>query len=255
MLQAHSLLWAYLWIGPNVLLLILAFLLWRRGIHKTYPFFFAFAIVSALDQLMLYVADVMPSVAPETWWRIFWVGLVAEGLLKFALIAEIFARVFDSYTAVAKLGKFLIRAVGVSLTLAAVLLAAYASNDSRFGIVSGAHLLEQTIYLIESGLLVFIFVFSGYFSIRMGRPALGISLGLAISACVHLATWAVAANGVLPPTGRTALDFLNMAVFHACVLIWFYYLLVPQKVIVKSVVPLPENNLDLWNRELERLLQ
>jgi hypothetical protein len=139
--------------------------------------------------------------------------------------------------------------------MAAVLLAAYASNDSRFGIISGAHLLEQTVYLIESGLLVFIFVFSGYFSISMGRPILGISLGLAISACVHLATWAIAANGVLPPTKRTVLDFLNMATFHVCVLMWFYYVLVPRKVIVKSVVPLPENNLDIWNRELERLLQ
>ena len=41
-----------------------------------------------------------------------WVGLLVEGLLKFALIGEIFAHVFDPYPSVAKLGKFLIRGVG-----------------------------------------------------------------------------------------------------------------------------------------------
>jgi hypothetical protein len=46
-----------------------------------------------------------------------------------------------------------------------------------------------------------------------------------------------------------------MAIYHVCVLIWFYYLLVPEKIVTTSAVFLPENNLDIWNRELERLLQ
>jgi hypothetical protein len=79
-------------------------------------------------------------------------------------------------------------------------------------------------------------------------------MGLGVSACIHLATWAIAANGGLPDSNRVVLDFLNMATYHACVLIWFYFLLVPPKVAKESAVSLPENNLALWNRELERLL-
>ncbi len=155
----------------------------------------------------------------------------------------------------ARLGRQLIRGLGVVLVLAAALLAAYAPMDNIVGIIGGAHLLEQAIYLVESGLLLFIFLFAGYFSLRLSRPVLGIALGLAISACVHLACWAVLANGGLPDWKRNILDFLNMATYHACVLMWFYYLLVPGKVVAKSAVPLPENNLAVWNRELERLLQ
>jgi hypothetical protein len=254
MLQAHTLLWYYLWVGPNLLLLILAVFLWKRRIHRVYPFFWAFAVVSALDQLALFVADISPSVTPQTWWRIFWAGLVAEGLLKIGLIGEIFAHVFDTYPAVAKLGKFMIRGVGVVLVLAAALAAAYTPQDSRFGIVSGAHLLEQTTYLIELGLLLFIFSFSAYFRLNAAPRTFGIALGLTISACVHLATWAVMANGGLKGK-RELLDFLNMSIFHICVLIWFYYLLIPQKATPHPAVPLPENNLDVWNRELERLVQ
>ena len=254
MLQPHSFLWHYLWVGPNVLLLVLALLLRRLRVHERYTFFIVFAVAIAIEQLTIYVTDVIPAVSPETWWRVFWAGLMFEGLLKFALVGEIFAHIFDEYHSVAALGKFLIRAVGITLVLTAAIAAAYAPADSLFGIVSGAHLLEQTIYLIESGLLVFIFLFSAYFSLRPTRPILGIALGLAASACVHLATWGIVANGGLPESQRVILDFVNMAAYHFCVLIWFFFLLVPQKVALKSAVALPENNLEVWNRELERLV-
>jgi len=90
---------------------------------------------------------------------------------------------------------------------------------------------------------------------RITRPVFGIALGLGISACVHLGTWAILANGGLPVSKRSAFDFLNMATYHVCVLIWFYYVLVPQKVVAKCAVPVPENHLAVWNQELERLLQ
>jgi hypothetical protein len=269
MLQAHSLLWNYLWPAPNVLLFILGLLMWRRRLHKQYPFFFYFALLSSVEQVTVYVTDVMPSVPPETWWRIFWVGLLVEGLLKFALIGEIFGQVFGAYASLAKLGKFLIRGVGVALVLTSALAAAYAREDSPYGLINGAHLLEQTSYLIASGLLLFIFLFSSYFRLRPTRQIFGIMLGLAISSCVHLATWAIAANAGLPAARRIVLDFVNMGTYHVCVLIWCYYLLVPAEVptpdpptrLRTNPAAVPSAGAGLagdiadWNEELERLLQ
>jgi hypothetical protein len=255
MLQAHSLLWHYLWIAPNVLLIALGLLIWKRGLARQFPTFCAFAILSSLGHLALWFADVVPSVSAENFWRVYWASLLVEGVLKLALVAEIFALTFGSYSALARLGKILIRAVGVVLVFTATLAAAYAPQDSRFGIISGAHLLEQTICFIETGLLLFIFLFAAYFKLRPARPVFGIALGLAISACVHLASWAITANGGLPDSKRMVLDFFKMAVYHACVLVWFYYLLIPHRVVATLAVPLPENNLAVWNRELERLLQ
>ena len=260
MLQAHSFLWHYLWVAPNVLLLVLAVLIWRRGLWKRFPAFFAFALFSSLGQFALYIADVSRSVSALNFWLVDWVTLLIEGPLKFVLIGAVFAEIFGSYTSVVRLGRFLIRAVGILLVLTAAVAAAYAPKDSLFGIVSGAHLLDQTIYLIESGLLVFIFLFAAYFRLKPTKLVFGIALGLAISACVHLATWGIAANAGLPASRRVILAFVNMGTYHACVLIWFYYLLVPAK------PPKPEDprmgppssheeDLDLWNRELEKLVQ
>jgi hypothetical protein len=253
MLQAHSVLWHYLWVAPNVLLLLLAALIWLRREHRQYLAFFIFAVVASLEQLTLYACDVIPSVSAETFWHVLWCGLLLEALVKFLLIGELFARALASYPSVAKLGKTLIRGASVALVAAGSLLAAFSPVSNAHWIVAGPHLLEQTIYLIESGLLVFVFVFSAYFRIWPDRVTWGICLGLAVSACVHLGTWAVAANNSSRQLS-VFLDLLNMATYHLCVLIWFYYLLVPRKVATDSAVQLPEHNLEIWNRELERLL-
>jgi hypothetical protein len=266
MLQAHSLLWYYLWVAPSVLLLVLALSMWRRRLHSLYPFFFALAATSAVEQLILCVADKMPSVSAEAWWRIFWVGLLVEGLLKFALIGEIFAHVFNPYASVAKLGKLLIRGVGCALVITAAVSAALAPQDSPYGLINGAHLLVEAIYLIETGLLLFVFMFSSYFRLKPARGVFGIALGLAVSSSVHLATWAIAANVGLPASRRVILDFVNMATYHVCVLIWYYYLLIPVKVRPARMDPAQDppadppsgqptaEDLDVLNEEMERLL-
>jgi hypothetical protein len=255
MLQAHSLLWHYLWVAPNIVLLVLAVLIWRRDLHKQFPVFTIFAAVTAVEQLTFYVTDIMPSVSGAVFWRTVWVGLMTEALVKFALIGEIFGRVFGLYPSLAKVGRLLIRGVGVALVLLATVAAAYTQKEKIHWMISGAKVLEQTIYIIECGLILFLFLFAAYFKLHWSRASFGIAVGLGISSCVHLATWALMANGSFPDQYRIFLVFVNMVTYHACVLIWFYYLLVPQKSAVTSAVPLPENSLAIWNRELERLLQ
>jgi hypothetical protein len=252
MLQAHSLLWHYLWVAPNLLLFILAVVAYRRKLQSQFPLFVIFAAVTSIEQLVVYAADVIPAITPATWWFVFWSGLLLEALIKFAVVGELFGRVFGQYPSVAKLGKFLISGIGVALVLLAALVAAYTPKTSDNWIVSDALLLEQAIYMIACGLILFVFVFAAYFHLRWNRLAYGIAMGLGISACVHFATWAVMANGSFS-ADRTRLVFLNMATYHICVLVWFYYFFVPEKVIPVCAPP-PEHDLEVWNQELERLL-
>lgn len=254
MLQAHSFLWNYLWVAPNVLLLVLGVILWKRGLSRQFPVFLAFAILSAAGGLAVFLADILPSVSPQQFWQVDWVCLLIESFLKFLVIGEIFSRVLNPYPSVSKLGRVLARGVGALLVLLGVLAAALSRGDTTHRLISGFHLLEQTVFMIELGLIVFLFLFAAYFRLSWDRFSFGLLLGFGISACAYLATWGILANAGLSDHSRVPLDFLNMAIYHACVLLWFYYLLVPGKVAMKSAVPLPENSLDVWNRELERLV-
>lgn len=255
MLASHSFVWHYLWVAPNVILLVLCFYLWKRGLHREFPFFFAFALSNGIGDLVGYAADLLPFVSPNGYWYISWVIGIVQSLLKLATIGEIFSKLFGPYASVARLGKVLIQVVGAVFVLAAAIAAAYNPWGHSPGIMMGSALLGQSTFLIECGLFVFIFLFASYFHLRWPRRVLGIALGLSISACVHLATFAMTTNaGLLFPT-RVLLNMLNGIVFHLIVLSWFYFLLVPEPVPVQTPTPLPENNLAIWNRELERLLQ
>jgi hypothetical protein len=254
MLQAHSLLWNYLWVAPNLLVFFLGILLWKRGFNRILPSFIAFAILTALGDLAAFTADVIPSVSPETFWRIFWVELLLESLLKFIVIGEIFSRLFDPYPSIARLGKMLVSGFGAVLVLVAAVIAGFAKGDTVFHIIATAHLLEQTVFIVESGLIIFLFLFATHFRLSWDRISFGILLGLGISSCEHLATWGIVANLSPSEHVRRLFDFLNMATYHVAVLIWSYYLLVPGKAPTKSTIRLPETNLAVWNREVERLL-
>jgi hypothetical protein len=63
MLQAHSFLWNYLWVAPNIFLLVLGLIIWKRGFSRQFPAFFAFAILSAAGGLAVFLADILPSVS------------------------------------------------------------------------------------------------------------------------------------------------------------------------------------------------
>lgn len=255
MLQAHSFLWHYLWLGPHVLQVGLSLWLIRRRLHRLFPIFTAYLLYEGLLNFVLYAMDVLPSVTVETFWRACCIGLFVEGLLKFAVVGELFSYLVRSWPAVAKVGNLLISGIGAVLVLLATLAAAYAPIEySQYPIASRAHILEQTLYIIQCGLVLFLFLFASYLHLSWGQRAFGILLGFGIVSSEHLGTWAVMANGLLTEK-RYLLDFLNMATYQVCVLIWFYCLLVPERKAITSTVPLPEHNLALWNRELERLLQ
>jgi len=255
MLQAHSFLWNYLWVAPNLLSVSLGCLIVRRGLNRQIPAFVAFLILAGLGDLALFGADIAPFVSARNYWVVAWAALLLEAVLKFFVIGEVLSKLLMPYSSVSRLGRNLVSGSGAILVLLAGLIAGFAHEDNPFRLISGFHLFEQTVFVVELGLIVFLFLFAAYFQLSWDRLSFGILLGLSISACEHLATWAVIANASPSEHTRTLFGFIGMATYHLCVLIWFYYVLVPPKVVTMSVVPLPENNLAVWNRELERLLQ
>jgi hypothetical protein len=275
MLQAHSLLWNALWVGPNALLLFLACLIWARGLWRNFPAFFAFAIVSGVGDLVVFYADIARSVSAANFWRIDWASLLLESLFKFIVIGDLFSRVLEPYRSVSMLGRNLARGSGATLVLLAALVAGFSRADSSMRLISGAHVLEQTVFIVELGLVLFIFLFARFFHLPLDRLSFGVLLGFGVSACEHLAAWAILANAAPSAHGRTLLDFLNMATHLSCVLIWSYYWLTPEK---RKTFPdrqkrpptQPpsdppstfsggnpkdhEEAVNDWNRELERLI-
>ncbi len=255
MLRPHSWLWHCLWVGPNVLFLGLAGLMAWRRMHRQYPFFFAFAFLSSLLNLGVYIADLTPLVAPDTYWILTSAELVVEALLKIGVVAEIFSHFLGHYAAIARSGKRLIQGAGIVLIFAAALVAAFTPQDAVNALVRAAHLIAQTVFFVEFGLLISIFVASYYFQLRPARHAFGIALGLAIGAGIQLGAWLIGNSFGMPLPKRVMLDFVDMGAYQVSMILWYYYLLVPEEAQSPTIVLVPEDNLVAWNQELERFLQ
>jgi len=221
MLYPHSLLWHYLWVGPNVLQLGLAIILWRRGFHKQFGAFFAYLVFVAIDGLTLWTLDVLPSVSAVAYWRTSYTVAVIEGLLTLAVVWELFSRLLHPYPARAGLGKRLIMLTGAVLVPLAVLAAI--NPVAPTALIAHLYSLLLGLYTVLSGFMLFLFVFAAYHRLTWDRLALGVALGFSIDWCEHAAGCALIASGIRD----TRLDFLSMATYHLCVLIWFYYLLSP----------------------------
>ena len=103
--------------------------------------------------------------------------------------------------------------------------------------------------VMQSGLLLLLVGFASYFGLSWRSPAYGFAFGLGIFASVDLATETVRVwTGPVPD-----FDFVTMATYHCCVVIWLVYLLTPEMA-RRAAKELPENNLEQWNAELQRLL-
>src|SRR5215469_7768301 len=254
MLQAHSLLWNYLWIAPNLVFLVVGFLLWKRGLAHQVPVFLAFSIITGLGELAVFGADNAPFVSAPNYWRISWAVLLLQALLKFLVIGEVLSKLLAPYSSVSRLGRTIVSGFGAVLVLLAGVVAGFAHGDNPYRLISGFHLLEQTVFVIQLGLIVFLFLFAAYFHLSWDRLSFGILLGLGISSCEHLATWAIIANISPSEHVRTLIAFLNMAAYHVAVLVWIYYLAFPGKPPKDPTIRLPETDLAVWNREVERLL-
>jgi len=253
MLQPHSLLWHYLWVAPCVFLAVLALVMWKRGLHREFPAFFYYAVFEAVGGGILYITDLTPSVSATVYWWIYLSFLIVEAFIKFVVIGEVFTHLLRRYPSLGRMAKVLISGVGIVLIFTATIIAAYTS-PTAFWLISATRILGRSVSVVQCGLILFLFVFAAHFHLSWGRYVFGITLGFGIVAGVYVAYWALMAEWFFGQ--RTyLLDFLNMAAYHVCVLIWCYCLLVPQKSATTSAVLLPENNLDIWNRELERLLQ
>lgn len=201
----------------------------------------------------MYELDFGLKIDPYLWWRADWIGTILETLVKFGVVAELLHQLLHPWPALARTGRNLIGGVGAFLILIAAVIAGMGDQSHPMAVVSGFQTLQQTIYFTQAGLMLSVFLLAAYFHLPWERFSFGIALGLGITWSEHLATWALFAAHL--PFNKNLLDFANMATYHACVLLWFYYLIAPQPVAVKSVKVLPDHNLDSWNRELERLLQ
>lgn len=243
-------LYYYLWVAPHVLLLLVAWMMLRRQIHKEYPLFFTYVLYE-FAQFCVFFTLAFLSLSGEqyaNWWLL---GAGISTAVRFGVIHEVYESVFRTYPALAQLGRVLFRWATVVLLLIAIAAAVLKTGDGASRIVSAIYFSGRTVSIVQGGLLVLLFIFSRYFGLSWRSFVFGTALGLGIFASVDLAISAF--NSQTGSRYIYAAQLFSMATYHFSVGTWIYYLL--QREPVRKMKSPPPTDLQDWNNELERLLQ
>jgi len=251
-MPALRIFWYYLWIAPHVLQGIILFAMVRRRLYRQFPMFLLYIGFEAWQFGVLWTTSLSHLHFGGGYFHVYSVGLVLSAAIRFAVIGELFGQLLARYPALTGPGRSLLRGATAVLLLVALGLAASAPGNSADFLLNVTYALDRVASILQSGLLISIFVFSSYFALSWRSQAFGIALGLGILSSVELAMSAVRLYGVI---SGTVFDFVVMGTYHCCVVIWILYLARPEPVRSQTLHPLPEHNLDIWNQELQRLLQ
>lgn len=247
----HSPLWHYFWIAPHALQAGLAVLMIRRRLWTEFPFFFSYTLVEAVGGTILFVLDHLSSVSPHQYWTAHWSFLGIGIALRFGVVYEIFKALFRSYPALAGLSRRLLRWSSALLVIVAVLIVARATPRDEAPILFWLHLVGVSVAIVQSGVLLFLFIFSSYFRISWKNYIFGVVAGFGLFSIVSLATESVPMI-IGPAAGSYVLDFVGMVAYHCSVVIWLTYLLLPDSEAI-PITELPDQQVEQWNQALQRL--
>jgi hypothetical protein len=246
------LLWYYLWIAPHVFQVGILFLMIRRRWYSQFPMFFLYTGFEILQFAVLFTISISHLYFGGGYLRVYAVGLTLSTATRFGVIHELFGHFFRRYPTLDRPGRFLFRFVILVLLLLAAGLSVSAPGKGTNFLLNATYALDRTVSILQCGLLICLFVFSRYFVLSWRSPAIGIALGVGIFASVELATSAIWLH--LGAFGNTTINLLTMATYHCCVLIWIFYLWSPEPKALYSSTGLPVYDLEMWNKELRRLL-
>jgi len=261
-MSSARLLWFYLWITPHVMLVGVIYAMVRRQVHRQFPMFFLY---SALEILQFAVLALMLSrFGPDSpqYHYAYSLGLALSTATRFGVIYELFHHFFRRYPLLTDSLRFLFRGATVALLLTAVGLAVFAPGNGPDFLLNVTGTLDRTASILQGGLLISLFLFSGYFALSWRSHAFGIALGMGVLASSGLAISALRLHHAA--FGNNSSNLLSMGMYHCSVLIWLFYMWAPEREAAGAdsgpgsgftSMRLPSHDLDLWNQELQRLLQ
>jgi hypothetical protein len=260
-MSASVMLFYYLWIAPHVLEGIVLYAMVRRGLHRQFPMFFLYISFEIAQCSCLLAVSRYVSYFGQVYIQVYAVGLAVSTAVRFAVIYELFCHFFRRYPAISGAGKLLFRGASLALLLIALGLAVSAPGNTPAASLSDATYValrtttfaaDRAVSILQGGLLISLFLFSRYFVLSWRSPAFGIALGMGTFAIAEFATTALR---LYVPISNKVFDRSAMGIYHLCVLIWILYVVRPEPEFRFELKSLPTYDLEIWNQELERLLQ
>ena len=242
-----------MWVAPHLLQLVVVYAMVRRKLTGIFPLFLAYTVFELIEFTFVFSYNLHAFISLESYFRLFSIGMGVSTILRFGILLEITSHLFRKYSFLETVGKPVFRWIAVVLLLIGLGLAVNSKGLNSDHSLYLLFVLQRATLIMQTGLLVSLFVFSRYFNLSWRQQIFGIALGLGVYATVDLVFAAIRSQGWLKYT--QAMDLVSMSAYHCSVLIWMFYLLAPERIVEPSTEGVPQHHeVEAWSQELERLL-
>jgi hypothetical protein len=208
-----------LWFGGTLMQLGVLVAMYRRGLHRDYPYFFNYTVLQVLSEPILFV--VQKHSYPVYYWG-YWTSVALSALISFGVLQEIFHDAFRPYEALRDLSVILFRWSALVVLLVGVMWTITAAHSSQVDAISnGILLVQRSIRLMQCGLVFFLLLFSEYLGISRRHLVFGIALGFGIFASISMLVAAGMSHGTFLHV--SVLRQINNAAYDVAIVIWLGY--------------------------------
>ncbi|MFB3814629.1 MAG: hypothetical protein ACE14L_11000 [Terriglobales bacterium] len=213
-----------LWLLAPAVQVYLIVVMKRRGLHREFPIFFGYTVFQILSFVLQFAARHASSYT--TYFFVYWVTAVIGVGIAFAVVHEIFDQVFRPYDSLRELGGILFKWAALVLVLVAMVSAAGGPQPGSQRVMATVLLLDRTVRVMQCGLVLFLFLFSGFVGLSKRSHIFGIALGFGIFAAIDLSMVTLrSAFGVL---GNEQFSLLKSLAYNLSCGLWLWYLRAPE---------------------------
>lgn len=217
MSETIKVLYYALWIAHPLLEMAIAALMFRRGLHRKFKFFFAYIVVQFVTFAVLFAAN----------WRsyslLFYLYWICDGLsvaVGFAVIHEVFVDVFRAFHTLRDLGTVLFKWAGLVMLLVAGVVSVSTNSSEMPPIIQAILTGQRCVRIIQVGMVLFLLFFAHYVGISRRQHSFGIALGFGSFAVIELI---IVSSWIGKHLTGPWMSIFNMCAYNSTLLIWFGY--------------------------------
>jgi hypothetical protein len=206
-----------LWIAHPVLQTGIAAIMFHRGLHRKFKFFFGYILV----QIVTFAA-----MFPALWhnysaaFYIFWACDALSVAFGFGVIHEVFVDVFRAFHTLRDLGSVLFKWAGLVMLLVAGVVSVSTNSSQVAPWMQAIVTSQRCVRIIQVGMVLFLLFFAHYVGVSRRQHSFGIALGFGSFAVIELV---LICSWVGNHLGGAWLSILNMSAYNGTLLVWFGY--------------------------------
>jgi hypothetical protein len=212
-----------LWCGNPVLMGAIAACMYRRRLHREFPFFFNYV----LFQVIAFAVE-FPLRTWTNFYYVYWTISALSIIVSFAVLQEIFKDAFRPYEALRDLSVILFRWCALVVLLVAGMWAITSWRANQIdNITNGIYLVERSVRMMQCGLVFFMLLFSEYLGISRRNVLFGISVGFGFFAAINMLV--VTAVTHQTAVSKANLSRINSTAYLISALLWLAYTALPAR--------------------------